>query len=181
MSVSRRSFFHTVGAGSAVLSADFLIGRGREAMAFEVEAFQPPDDGGFLRIDSNENARGPGRSALEAIRNGITARVGRGYPPDYVGDLTATIASTFGVERTGVIIATGSGPILEAATRGVAEPCSAPPNSPGEGPVLVVLVGVEDGAAPTVAEVSPPPADAEFAAAVVVRVSWFSRPCSWRW
>jgi histidinol-phosphate aminotransferase len=117
MSVSRRSFFHTMGAGSAVLSADVLIGRGREAMAFEAEAFQPPDDGGFIRIDSNENARGPGRSALDALRNGISARVGRGYPPDYVGDLSATIASTYGVERNGVIVATGSGPILEAATR----------------------------------------------------------------
>lgn len=117
MSVSRRSFFHTIGAGSAVLSADFLIGRGSEAMAFEGAAFQPPDDGGFLRIDSNENARGPGRSALDALRNGISARVGRGYPPDYVGDLSATIASTYGVERNGVIVGTGSGPILEAATR----------------------------------------------------------------
>jgi len=117
MSVSRRSFFHTMGAGSAVLSADFLIGRGREAMAFEVEAFQPPDDGGFIRIDSNENARGPGRSALDALRNGISARVGRGYPPDYVGDLSATIASTYGVERNAIIVGTGSGPILEAATR----------------------------------------------------------------
>lgn len=117
MSVSRRSFFHTVGAGSAALSAGFVIGRGREAMAFEVEAFQPPDDGGFLRIDSNENARGPGRSTIDALRNGISARVGRGYPPDYVGDLHGTIASTFGVDRSNVIMATGSGPILEAATR----------------------------------------------------------------
>ncbi|MGD9904924.1 MAG: histidinol-phosphate transaminase [Vicinamibacterales bacterium] len=117
MSVSRRRFFHTVGAGSAVLSAGFVIGRGREAMAFEAEAFQPPDDGGFLRIDSNENARGPGRSTIDALRNGIGVRVGRGYPPDYVGDLHQTIASTFGVDRTNVIMATGSGPILEAATR----------------------------------------------------------------
>lgn len=117
MPVSRRSFFHSVGAGSAVLSADFLIGRGREAMAFEGEVLQPPDDGGFIRIDSNENARGPGRSALEAIRGGVTARAGRGYPPDHVGDLTTTIASLYGVERNGVIVATGSGPILEAATR----------------------------------------------------------------
>ena len=117
MSVSRRRFFHSVGAGSAVLSADFLIGRGREAMAFERVEMQPPDDGGFIRIDSNENARGPGRSALDALRTGISARIGRGYPPDYVGDLTATIATTFGVERNGVIVATGSGPILEAATR----------------------------------------------------------------
>jgi histidinol-phosphate aminotransferase len=117
MSVSRRSFFHTVGAGGAALSAGFVIGRGREALAFEAEAYQPPDDGGFLRIDSNENARGPGRSTIEALKNGISARVGRGYPPDYVGDLHGTIASTFGVDRNNVIMATGSGPILEAATR----------------------------------------------------------------
>jgi histidinol-phosphate aminotransferase len=117
MSVSRRSFFHTVGAGSAVLSADFLIGRGREAMAFERAEFQAPDDGGFLRIDSNENARGPGRSALEAIKASTTHRVGRGYAPDNVMDLYNAIASAWGVERTHVITATGSGPILEAATR----------------------------------------------------------------
>jgi histidinol-phosphate aminotransferase len=117
MSVSRRRFFHTVGAGTAALSAGFVVGRGREAMAFEAAELQPPDDGGFLRIDSNENARGPGRSTIDALKNGITARVGRGYPPDYVGDLHATIASTFGVDRSHVIMATGSGPILEAATR----------------------------------------------------------------
>jgi len=117
MSVSRRSFFHTVGASGALLSTDFLIGRGSEAMAAEAGAFQPPDDGGFLRIDSNENARGPGRSTIEALKNGISPRVGRGYPPDYVSDLSSTIASTFGVDRTRVIVGTGSGPILEAATR----------------------------------------------------------------
>ena len=117
MSVSRRRFFHTVGAGSAALSAGFIVGRGREAAAFEIAELQPPDDGGFLRLDSNENARGPGRSAIDAIRAGVSARIGRGYPPDYVGDMTATIASTYGVDRNNVIVATGSGPILEAATR----------------------------------------------------------------
>ena len=117
MSVSRRRFFHSVGAGSAVLSADFLIGRGREAMAFEGAALQPPDDGGFIRIDSNENPRGPGKSALDAIRGGLSPRIGRGYAPDNVMELYAAIASSYGMERTNVIAATGSGPILEAATR----------------------------------------------------------------
>ena len=117
MSVSRRSFFQTVGAGSAVLSAEFIIGRGREAMAFEGAELQPPNDGGFIRISSNENARGPGRKTMDALHGGITPRVGRGYPPDYVDELTATIASTFGVGKTSVIVGTGSGPILEAAAR----------------------------------------------------------------
>ena len=90
MSVSRRRFIQSVGAGSAVLSADFISGRGHEAQAFELEALQTPVDGGFIRIDSNENPRGPGRSAIEAIRNATTARMGRGYAPDHVTELYST-------------------------------------------------------------------------------------------
>ena len=80
MSVSRRNFFQTVGASSAVLSAEFIIGRGREAMAFESAALQPPDDGGFIRINSNENARGPGRSTIAALQSGISPRGSRSGP-----------------------------------------------------------------------------------------------------
>ena len=118
MSLSRRHFFGNLGLGSVgLLSAPFIIGRGREAMAFEVEGLQPPDDGGFIRISSNENARGPGRKTMDALRNTISPRVGRGYPPDYTGDLVATIADIYGVSRDNVIVGTGSGLILEAATR----------------------------------------------------------------
>jgi histidinol-phosphate aminotransferase len=118
MSVSRRGFVRTVGIGSAGLSTSFIIGRGREAMAFEDSAtIQPPDDKGFIRISSNENARGPGRTAVDAIKGAVSPRMGRGYPPDYTGDLVETIATTFGVARDRVIVGTGSGPILEAATR----------------------------------------------------------------
>jgi hypothetical protein len=118
MSLSRRHFFGNLGLGSVgLLSAPFIIGRGREAMAFEAEAVQPPDDGGFIRISSNENARGPGKKTMDALRNTISPRVGRGYPPDYTGDLVATIADIYGVGRDHVVVGTGSGPILEAATR----------------------------------------------------------------
>lgn len=118
MSLSRRHFFRNLGLGSAsLLSTSFIIGRGREAMAFEGGAMQAPDDGGFIRISSNENARGPGRKAIEAIRSSISPRMGRGYPPDNTGDLVATIADLYGVGRDHVIVGTGSGPILEAGTR----------------------------------------------------------------
>ncbi|MEZ5294532.1 MAG: aminotransferase class I/II-fold pyridoxal phosphate-dependent enzyme [Vicinamibacterales bacterium] len=117
MSVSRRSFVRTVGVGAG-LSTAFIIGRGREAMALETAgALQPPDDGGFIRINSNENARGPGKSAIDALQAGISPRVGRGYPPDYIDVLVDTIASTYGAKKENVIIGTGSGPMLEAATR----------------------------------------------------------------
>ena len=118
MSLSRRHFFRNLGLGSAgLLSTSFVIGRGREAMAFETGAWQAPDDGGFIRISSNENARGPGRKTIEALRNTISPRVGRGYPPDNTAELVATIADLYGVGRDHVIVGTGSGPILEAATR----------------------------------------------------------------
>jgi histidinol-phosphate aminotransferase len=118
MSLSRRHFFRNLGLGSAgLLSTPFIIGRGHEAMAFELAGLQPPDDGGFIRISSNENARGPGRKTMDALRNAITPRVGRGYPPDYTADLVGTIAETYGVGRDHVIVGTGSGPILEGGTR----------------------------------------------------------------
>ena len=118
MSQSRRHFVRNLGLGSAgLLSTPFIIGRGSEAMAFEAGALQPPDDGGFIRISSNENARGPGKKTMDSLRNSITPRVGRGYPPDYTGDLVATIAEIYGVGKDNVIVGTGSGPILEASVR----------------------------------------------------------------
>jgi len=75
MSLSRRGFVQTV--GSVGLSGAFISGRGREAMAFDAAAIQAPDDNGFIRINSNENARGPGRSAIEAIKGAVSPRVGR--------------------------------------------------------------------------------------------------------
>ena len=117
--LSRRRFVRHIGLGGAGLSAALVIGRGREALAFEgqaPQALQPPADG-VIHIDSNENPRGPGQSTIDALHRAISPRVGRGYPPDYVGELTRTIASTYGVTNDRVIVSTGSGAILEAASR----------------------------------------------------------------
>ena len=118
MSLSRRNFVRTLGVGGAgMLSTSFIIGRGREAMAFETEAAHAPDDGGIIRISSNENARGPGPKVIAALHNTISPRAGRGYPPDHTNELVDTIAELYGVERDSVIIGTGSGSILEAGVR----------------------------------------------------------------
>ena len=77
----------------------------------------PPDDGGIIRISSNENARGPGPKVIAALHNTISPRAGRGYPPDHTNELVDTIAELYGVERDSVIIGTGSGSILEAGVR----------------------------------------------------------------
>ena len=117
MSLSRRNFVRTLGVGGAGMLSTSFIGRGREAMAFETEAAQAPDDGGIIRISSNENARGPGPKAIEALHNTISPRAGRGYPPDHTNELVNTLAELYGVERDSVIIGTGSGGILEAGVR----------------------------------------------------------------
>jgi histidinol-phosphate aminotransferase len=98
-----------------MLSSSFIIGRGREAWAFEPQ--QQEYDDGLIRISSNENARGPGRSAIEAIRSAMSPRMGRGYPPDHTAALVETIAETFGVETDNVVVGTGSGTILAGGTR----------------------------------------------------------------
>jgi histidinol-phosphate aminotransferase len=123
MSQSRRHFVRNLGLGSAgLLSSSLVIGRGREALAFEGAAEQAPDDGGFIRISSNENARGPGKKTMDALRGALTARVGRGYPPDNTAELVETIADIYKVGRDNVIVGTGSGPILEGATRAFCSP-----------------------------------------------------------
>jgi histidinol-phosphate aminotransferase len=85
-------------------------------MAFQPTVLQPPDDGG-IRINSNENARGPGKSTIDVLHKAISPRVGRGYSPDYVGQLVETIAKHYNVTTESVVIGTGSGPMLEAAVR----------------------------------------------------------------
>ena len=118
MSVSRRGFVRTVGLGATgVLSTPFIVGRGSEAAAFEPAAQQAQYDDGIIRISSNENARGPGQSAIRAIREAMTPRMGRGYPPDHTAGLVEAIAEVRGVAEENIVVGTGSGTILAGATR----------------------------------------------------------------
>jgi histidinol-phosphate aminotransferase len=104
--------------GAGVLTTSFIVGRGREAMAYEGEEQAPVVyDDGNIRISSNENARGPGKSTIAALHAAISPRNGRGYPPDNMNQLGVTIADFYKVKRESVIMGTGSGPILEAAPR----------------------------------------------------------------
>jgi histidinol-phosphate aminotransferase len=125
MSISRRGFVKAIGLTTAgALSTSFIIGRGREESLFgprPVRAQEPYDDG-IIRISSNENARGPGESAIRAIRDAMSPRMGRGYPPDHTDDLVTAIAEMYGVEASHVIVGTGSGPILAGAARAFCSP-----------------------------------------------------------
>ncbi len=123
MSVTRRGFVRTVGLGTVgMFSTSFIIGRGSEAAAFEPDAPPARPDDGIIRISSNENGRGPGQSAIQAIHDAMTPRMGRGYPPDGVNELRETIARKHGVAVSNVVVGTGSAPILEGAVHAFCSP-----------------------------------------------------------
>jgi histidinol-phosphate aminotransferase len=103
--------------GAGVLSSAFVVGR-REA-SLSAQASRPFVPG-EIWIHGNENPRGPGDAALEALRGRINVRVGR-YP-DNVQDLNATIAKMLGGKPDNVLIATGSGSELAAAARAFTGP-----------------------------------------------------------
>ena len=118
MSLTRRGFAQTVGLGTAgILSHSFIIGRGLEAAELEPGLAQVPYDDGIIRISSNENARGPGPSAMQALHQTISVRAGRGYPPDHTNDLVTTIAEKYHVDRDNVVVGTGSGALLAGGVR----------------------------------------------------------------
>ena len=118
MSVSRRDFVRTIGLGTTALTTSFVSGASvmgaGEAAAAETSA--------VIRLSNNENNRGPGQSALDAVRATLGPRNGLGYPPDHVNALSETIASVWSVTRANVIVGTGSGPILEGAVRAFCTP-----------------------------------------------------------
>ncbi len=128
MSLSRRAFVRRLGMGSAGLaSASFIIGHGREELAafgfddLELEAAMqrqrttiPP---GAIKLDSNENLRGPSAKVIEVLKQHPSKNLGYGYPVPSRRAFSAAIAKAHNVAPENVITATGSGAILRAAQR----------------------------------------------------------------
>jgi len=120
MALSRRAFFRTVGIGGAgVVSSSFLTRAELLAMVQQGAATMPYDPEAIV-INGNENPRGPGEAAIEALRGRITHRVGR-YP-DNVAELTEIIGKKWGGKAENVLMATGSGSELQAAARAFTSP-----------------------------------------------------------
>ncbi len=116
MKLSRRGFIGALGLGSAagVLTGSSLLSRGVYAQTREA-AMTKVYDGGIMQLNQNESARGPGPKVLEAIKAHATKRVGRGYSPDHVNELRNALADYYSVGNDGVLLATGSTPLLEGA------------------------------------------------------------------
>lgn len=124
MSLSRRGFIRSVSAGrSGPVSVALIAARGREAHVAEAwphdsEAVFAAPAGPEIRISSNENPLGPGKTAVDALL-GNFGQYGR-YPfnsrPLDV-EFEAAIAKKFNVKRENVVLGAGSGEILRNAVR----------------------------------------------------------------
>jgi histidinol-phosphate aminotransferase len=125
MPVSRRGFLRLVGrAESSPISGAFLSARGLEAHFAEAQAqgrtARPPLPPGVdeIRISSNENPLGPGKTALDAIL-GKFPEAGRypfnSSPAD--ADLVAALAGKYKVKPENVVLGAGSQEILKSAMR----------------------------------------------------------------
>lgn len=119
MSVSRRSFVASLGAGTAgLLTAPLIRWQGHEALLAQGQPERRADRllasaPGMIRIDSNENPNGPGRRALEAVSNAF-GHANR-YPVKEEDDAVAVIAKARGVAPNNIILGCGSGELLRAA------------------------------------------------------------------
>ena len=127
MTVSRRSFVATLGAGGVgVLAAPLITWRGHEAAyAFQGVSERRADrllaaKPGMIRIDSNENPNGPGLKVFEAIRKHYSDA--NRYPVIQEDELIAAIAKAQGVKEANVILGCGSGEVLRSAVQAFTSP-----------------------------------------------------------
>jgi histidinol-phosphate aminotransferase len=127
MTVTRRSFVATLGAGGVgVLAAPLISWRGREAAyAFQGVSERRADRllatrPGMIRIDSNENPYGPGVKVLDVIRRHLNES--NRYPIVAEDELIAAIAKANGVTAGNVILGCGSGEVLRASVQAFTSP-----------------------------------------------------------
>ena len=124
MSLSRRAFVRSLGVGSAgALSTTWILGRNGEALNWTPDPFeavlQASTQQEVIQINGNENARGPGEAAVDAMVKLIRDNVGR-YHFSLAGEeLPEAIAKNFGYGLTAenILTSTGSGAILAAGVR----------------------------------------------------------------
>ena len=112
MSLSRRRFVQTLGAGAA---GYWVAGRGREAGLFDLgfDALHAQTSSPII-LASNENPLGPGRAVLDAVRAGF-GELGR-YQFATAAEVTELVAKKHGVKPENVLLGSGSTQILRTTT-----------------------------------------------------------------
>ena len=111
MSLSRRRFVQTVGAGAAGL---WVAGRGREAGLFDLAEPAFAQNGAPIILASNENPLGTPKPVLEAVRAGF-GEIGR-YQTASTTEVQELLARAHGVKPENVLLGSGSTQILRSTT-----------------------------------------------------------------
>ncbi len=111
MSLSRRSFVHTVGAGAAGL---WIGARGREGSLFGEASLLAQGAAPPVILSSNENPLGCHADVVSAVR-GSLAEAGR-YAFATADQVTSLVARKHGVRAENVLLGSGSTQILRTST-----------------------------------------------------------------
>ncbi len=111
MSLSRRSFVHTVGAGAAGL---WIGGRGREGSLFGGETLFAQGTAPSIIVSSNENPLGCHQDVLSAVKACMTD-AGR-YAFAAADEVRGIVAKKHNVKPENVLLGAGSTQILRTST-----------------------------------------------------------------
>jgi histidinol-phosphate aminotransferase len=111
MSLSRRSFVQTLGAGAAGV---WITSRGREASLFAQGLQPPPGPPPSVILSSNENPLGCHKDVLAGVQASF-GEAGR-YAFATADDVAALVAKKCGVKRENVLLGSGSTQILRTCT-----------------------------------------------------------------
>lgn len=128
MSLSRRAFVRSLGVGATgAYSGALVAARGREAWeaetGYRAGTFALADPADVIRISSNENPLGPGKTAMDAILAQFD-QTGR-YPFNSrhrMVHLADDLAKMYSVKSENVVLGAGSGEILRNAVRAFTSP-----------------------------------------------------------
>jgi histidinol-phosphate aminotransferase len=82
---------------------------------------EQPQDGEFVKLNTNENPYGPSPKVIEAIREASGDDL-RKYPDPFANEARDVIAKLFGVKRDNVICGNGSDDILAVAIGAMVDP-----------------------------------------------------------
>ncbi len=124
MSLSRRALLGGHSAAGGGPAGALIAARGREALVDELwprardAAVVPPPANGELRLSSNENPRGPGERALDAVREAFhdASRYPDNTSPG-MDDLLDALAAANDARPEHVVLGAGSGEFLKNAVQ----------------------------------------------------------------
>ncbi len=111
MSLSRRSFVHTVGAGAAGL---WIAGRGREGSLFGGQTLSAQGMSPSIILSSNENPLGCHRDVLAGVSDSMSS-AGR-YAFSVADEVRGIVAKKHNVKPENVLLGAGSTQILRTST-----------------------------------------------------------------